>query len=63
MTLEEDMDDLVRDAVNDHALPDDLDVFYRRLHSLLHSIKAADGGGSVTVDELIGYLPRWTADD
>ncbi len=62
MTLEEDIDEMARNAVNDHAPPDDLDVFYRRLRSFLGYVKAADGGGSVTVDELIASLPAWSAE-
>ncbi len=63
MTLEEDIDDVVRDAVNDYSPPDDLDVFYRRLRSFLGYVKAMDEGGSTTVDELIACLPAWSAGD
>ncbi len=62
MTLEEDIDDLVREAVDAHSLPDDMDVFYHRLHHLLVAVQVA-AGEETTVAELLASLPPWAKGD
>jgi hypothetical protein len=56
MTLEEDIEDLVAEAVCMHSPQDDLAVFRRRLRDFLELVQNA-AGADVTVRELLEQLP------